>query len=186
MTKITYWFLGLIVCALSCTQFKKVAFEAENYIPISGSEFYRIATSFSVKQRDSLFLALANEGNIPAFFQKFVPINTKLKDKNGILHQVKFYVSPDYLMIGSNKDYARVPVSPFTAQVLADKMNCFLPTALIVDQIYLHSKHQLSPIPMFAFRDSTPTFWQHHLMIEGQLRNKGKGLVAGIKKDLII
>jgi hypothetical protein len=186
ITKIICWSLGLIVSALSCTQFKKVAFKAEKNIPFSGSEFYRIAASFSVNQRDSLCIAAAVNGNIPAFFQKFVPIKTRLQDKNGLFHQIKFYVSPDYLMIGSDKDYARIPVSPFTAQVLADKMNCFLPTAPIVDQIYRHSKIKLAPLPMFAFRDSTPTFWQHHLMIEGQLRNKGKGLVAGIKKDLII
>jgi hypothetical protein len=81
MTKITYWSLGLIVCALSCTQFKKVTFKAENNIPFSGSEFYRIAASFSVNQRDSLCIAAAVNGNIPAFFQKFVPIKRDYKIK---------------------------------------------------------------------------------------------------------
>ena len=38
---------------------------------------------------------------------------------------------------------------------------------------------------MFSFRDSSVTMWQHHLLIEGQRKNR-KGLIAGIKKDLVI
>jgi UDP-galactopyranose mutase len=38
---------------------------------------------------------------------------------------------------------------------------------------------------MFAFRDSTPTFFQHHLIIEGQRKGR-EGLIAGIKKDVVI
>ena len=37
---------------------------------------------------------------------------------------------------------------------------------------------------MYAFRDSTPTMWHHHLIIEGQ-RKGAKGLIAGIKKDVV-
>lgn len=38
---------------------------------------------------------------------------------------------------------------------------------------------------MFAFRDSTPTMWQHHLIIEGQRKGR-RGLIAGIKKDVVL
>lgn len=38
---------------------------------------------------------------------------------------------------------------------------------------------------MYIFRDSTVTMWQHHLIIEGQRKNR-KGLIAGIKKDVVI
>ena len=38
---------------------------------------------------------------------------------------------------------------------------------------------------MYAFRDSSITMWQHHLMIEGQRKSR-KGLIAGIKKDIIL
>ncbi|WP_204310148.1 hypothetical protein, partial [Enterobacter cloacae] len=43
----------------------------------------------------------------------------------------------------------------------------------------------LDPVPMYIFRDSTVTMWQHHLIIEGQRKNR-KGLIAGIKKDVVI
>lgn len=38
---------------------------------------------------------------------------------------------------------------------------------------------------MYALRDSTPTMYQHHLIIEGQRQGR-KGLIAGIKKDVVI
>jgi hypothetical protein len=54
----------------------------------------------------------------------------------------------------------------------------------MVDQIYAAARVKLEPIPMYAYRDSTPTFWQHHLIIEGQRKGR-KGLIAGIKKDIV-
>ncbi|HEU4606605.1 MAG TPA: hypothetical protein VFS31_00750, partial [Chitinophagaceae bacterium] len=44
---------------------------------------------------------------------------------------------------------------------------------------------KLEPVPMYAYRDSAITFWQHHLIIEGQRRSR-RGLIAGIKKDVVI
>jgi hypothetical protein len=36
-------------------------------------------------------------------------------------------------------------------------------------------------------RDAVATFWQHHLIIEEQMRGKSHGLlVAGIKKDVVL
>ena len=38
---------------------------------------------------------------------------------------------------------------------------------------------------MYIYRDSSITMWQHHLVIEGQRKNR-KGLIAGIKKDVVL
>ena len=38
---------------------------------------------------------------------------------------------------------------------------------------------------MYIYRDSTVTMWQHHLIIEGQRKGQ-RGLIAGIKKDVVI
>ena len=55
----------------------------------------------------------------------------------------------------------------------------------MVDDIYNAATVKLEPVPMYAFRDSTPTMWQHHLIIEGQRKGRS-GLIAGIKKDVVI
>ena len=59
-----------------------------------------------------------------------------------------------------------------------------MPTTELVDQIYAAARVKLDPVPMYAYRDSTPTFWQHHLIIEGQRKGR-KGLIAGIQKDMV-
>ena len=72
-----------------------------------------------------------------------------------------------------------------TAQRIADSLNCFLPTRKMVDDIYRDAAVKLEPVPLFAFRDSAVIFWHHHLIIEGQKKNR-KGLIAGIKKDVVL
>jgi hypothetical protein len=55
----------------------------------------------------------------------------------------------------------------------------------MADDIYRAARVKLEPVPMYAFRDSTPTMWQHHLIVEGQRKGR-KGLIAGIQKDVVI
>jgi len=152
---------------------------------MTGSEYYRIAASYNWKQRDSLTEALILRGNMPDFLRRFVRIKTKQTDTiTGKTIVTKFWAAPDYLAVGINKDWARVHVSARLAQRLADSLGCILPTTQMVDQIYAAARVKLEPIPMYAYRDSTPTFWQHHLIIEGQRKGR-KGLIAGIKKDIV-
>jgi hypothetical protein len=152
---------------------------------MTGSEYYRIAASYNWKQRDSLTEALILIGNMPDFLRRFVRIKTKQTDTvTGKTIVTKFWAAPDYLAVGTNKDWARVHVSARLAQRLADSLGCILPTTQMVDQIYAAARVKLEPIPMYAYRDSAPTFWQHHLIIEGQRKGR-KGLIAGIKKDIV-
>jgi len=152
---------------------------------ISGSSFYSNAASYQWKQRDSLALQLLLDGNMPSFLNRFVPIHASIKNAAGKTIRATYYVTPDYLSIGSSDDWARVPLTPQTAQLIANRYNCFLPTRKMVNDIYQQATIKLEPVPMFAFRDSTLTMWQHHLMIEGQRKGR-TGLIAGIKKDVVI
>lgn len=152
---------------------------------VTGSAFFATSASFQWKQRDSFALQLFYDGNIPSFLNRFVAIHTSIKNEKGKTIKATYYVMPDYLSIGTNNDWARVPLTPQTAQLIADKYNCFLPTRKMVNDIYSQARIKLAPLPMFAFRDSTVTMWQHHLMIEGQRKGR-KGLIAGIKKDIVI
>ncbi|MBD3226047.1 MAG: hypothetical protein GF313_15070 [Caldithrix sp.] len=51
------------------------------------------------------------------------------KEAESVSHQVVYRVLPDYLCIGSDSDYYRVPMGPQTAQIIADTLNGILPTA---------------------------------------------------------
>lgn len=151
---------------------------------IGGSHFYKKVSSCNWQQRDSIALSEIFAGNIPSFLKKFVRINTSIVTDKGIVH-AHYFVMPDYMSVGTNNDWARVPLTPMTAQKIADSFHCFLPTRKIVNDVYAQAVVKLEPVPMYAFRDSSPTMWQHHLIIEGQRKGK-KGLIAGIKKDVVI
>lgn len=150
----------------------------------TGEAFYEQAASFQWKQRDSLTRMLVLQGSIPRFLQRFRSVSTQFRDSSGKLHKAIYYVSPDYLSIGADKNWARVHITPFLAQELADSLQCFLPTRKMVDEIYNSAVIKLAPIPLTQNRDSTPTFYQHHLAVEKQRAGR-KGLVAGIQKDIV-
>jgi hypothetical protein len=153
---------------------------------LSGSDFYKTAFPFKWQQRDSFVLGQVFAGNIPSFLKKFVAIHVQITDSStGKISKATYFVAPDYLSIGTDDDWARVNITPNAAQKIADSLHCFLPTRKMVDDIYKAAKVKLEPVPMYAYRDSTPTMYQHHLIVEGQRKGR-KGLIAGIQKDVVI
>jgi len=153
---------------------------------LTGNEFYHQAFAMKWQARDSFAVNEVLAGNVPLFLKKFVAIHTSIIDSTtGKTIKATYYVAPDYLSIGSDDDWARINITPLAAQKIADSFNCFLPTKKMVDDIYSAAKLKLEPVPMYAFRDSTPTMWHHHLIVEGQRKGR-RGLIAGIQKDVVI
>ncbi len=150
-----------------------------------GTAFYKTVAAWKWAARDSLAVQEILAGNIPSFLKKFVAVTSTMQDSAGITHKAVFYVSPDYLAVGTDEDWARIPLTPMAAQKIADSFHCFLPTRKMVDLIYQQATVKLEPVPMYAFRDSSVTMWQHHLIIEGQRKGR-TGLIAGIKKDVVL
>jgi hypothetical protein len=148
--------------------------------------FYQTVAASKWRERDSLAKEMILAGNYPSLLKKFVRIDVSVTDSStGNQVKAHYYVAPDYLSLGTDEDWARIPLTPMAAQVIADSFYCFLPTRKMVDDIYAQSIVKLAPVPMYAFRDSSVTMWQHHLIIEGQRKGK-KGLIAGIKKDVVL
>ena len=150
-----------------------------------GTDFYKTVAAWKWEARDSLAVQEILAGNIPSFIKRFVAVRSEIKDSMGIYHRAVFYVSPDYLAVGIDEDWARIPLTPMAAQKIADSFHCFLPTRKMVDLIYQQATVKLEPVPLYAFRDSSVTMWQHHLIIEGQRKGR-TGLIAGIKKDVVL
>ena len=179
-------YLFILILFYACTSVKRINVPRKDGFTINGGDFYNQAVAMQWKQRDSFAVSQILAGNIPGFLEKFVAINVFIVDSitKTKIHAV-YYVAPDYLSIGNNKNWARIPLTPMAAQQIADSFHCFLPTPKMVNDIYKAAKVKLEPVPMYAFRDSTITMWQHHLIIEGQRAGR-KGLIAGIKKDVVI
>jgi hypothetical protein len=151
---------------------------------MSGRAFYRLADTMHWQTREPIVQQEVLAGNMPPFMRKLKPVHTSITDSAG--HRIKavFYATPDYLSIGSADNWARIPLTPIAAQAIADSLHCFLPTRKMVNDIYAQARVKLEPVPLYAHRDSTIIFWHHHLIIEGQRKGK-KGLIAGIKKDVV-
>ena len=176
--------LLLATAFFSCTASRKLRLPDRQKNAITGTEFYKKIFSMSWKEREEIAKKEILNGNIPGFLKKWVRINTSIVTDDGQKINAHYFVLPDYVSIGSDEDFARIPLTPMAAQIIADSLHCFLPTTKMVDEIYRAAAIKLDPVPMYAFRDSAVTMYQHHLIIEGQ-RKLRKGLIAGIKKDVV-
>lgn len=158
---------------------------------ITGSEFVsRVADMGSVR-RDSVAFKEISEGNMPSWLTKPVALTDTLLDASGNRHVVTFYALPDFLAIGFDNDFFRVPLLPTTAQKIADFYGAVLPTCKISAIIHRFSDVKMEPHPMTP--DSTmttvPVFARHDSIIEAQRMEIGKpvgSLIAGHKKDIVI
>jgi hypothetical protein len=159
---------------------------------MDGSDFVTQLTGHSIADRERAVVREILSGNVPSFSRKFRAI--KLCQTVDVdTFELIYFVACDYLAIGSDQDYLYIPLTPSTAQYLADTLNCSLPTSEIVDQVYRASEITLAPqpIPPSEKMTSVEVFEQHTDSIYHQFSLAGfdrtAGLiVAGHKKDIII
>jgi len=153
----------------------------------SGSEFVKRIGGLSPAQREESIAAEVLGGNIPDFLRRLQPVTVRAKDKAGKENSATFEVMPDYLAVGTDADFVRLPMTPMTAQRIADAFGCSLPTRKIVDEVYRQASVKLEPLPLTDQREAVATFASHHDLIEKQRTGKELGaLVVGTKKDVVV
>jgi hypothetical protein len=150
----------------------------------SGSAFYERAEHLPLAEREALAFEEITRGNVPDHLRAFRPI--ELRDRAGRTAVVR--VATDYLSIGEDGDFLRMPLTPITAQRIADELGCALPTPKIVDAIYAKSsKQEAIPIsPPGVEMMKMPRFRRHHELIEESRAGAIGDLVAGHKKDVVV
>jgi hypothetical protein len=131
-------------------------------------------------------------GNVPNFLRKLSPVTITDIGAGGT-NIVTIYVTPDYLALGSDEDYLLMPMTPATAQRLADATDCLLPTRKMSDAIYASADVKLppQPLPPGPTMTTVPVFVQHNDIVRTQRAETLKthplgALVAGDKKDVVI
>jgi len=145
----------------------------------------RVAEMTTV-ERETVLLKEITEGNLPEFLRAFKPIHVEAVDSDGIKHTAVYDVMPDYLAVGIDTDFVRIPLTPMTALQIAAHFGCALPTRKMVDAIYAQAEVKLEPHPMTESRESVKTFLEYNAIIEVQRGGKPLGLlVAGNKKDVV-
>ena len=161
---------------------------ARTKVAIGGAEFMKNLEGLSVDQREDAILHEISAGNFPNFLREFrtVPISGMLKS-SGKDVTATLEVMPDYIAVGSDKDFVRIPMTPQTAQQIADQFGCTLPTRKMVDAIDRVAEVRLAPHPMTIDRETIATFAEHNAIVEKQRGDKPLGqLVIGSKKDIVL
>ncbi|MBF2053526.1 MAG: hypothetical protein IGS03_08685 [Candidatus Sericytochromatia bacterium] len=158
---------------------------------LSGSEFLASVQGLNFNQREAAIQAEILRGNVPQHLRQLQPVNLSATGPDGQALQATAYVTPDYLAIGSDDDYVLVPMSPLTAQAIADQSQTTLPTRKLVDAIYQQAEIQLRPSPQTPGPQmmSTDYYARHNTTIAGQREQAGHQpgqLTAGHKKDVVI
>ncbi|MCX6152190.1 MAG: T9SS type A sorting domain-containing protein [Ignavibacteriales bacterium] len=158
----------------------------------TGTQFMQFVNNMSFDDRETEIFNEISKGNIPDFLRILRTNRSSFNDVNGALHKCYYQVMPDYLAIGSNDDFCRVPMGPKTAQKLATLFGATMPTPKLVDDIYLNADLKLTPVsylPVGNANELVTKFIEHNQAIEQQRISSGKPLgvvVGGIKKDVVI
>ncbi len=142
-------------------------------------------------KRDDAIAKQVIAGNVPAFLRKLTPVSfTGVSGKgNGV--EVIICVTPEYLSIGDDDDFVRVPLGLPAATRVADELGFVLPTTKMVDAIYQNAPVRMSPHPMKPTRrmSSTSYLLEHDQTLDQQRAKLGKSLgvlTAGQKKDVVL
>lgn len=166
---------------------------------LGGSEFFRDVLGINPNgdryqngvtglNRELAILRQVEAGNIPDFLRH--PKKVVTRDANGNTAEIS--VMPDYLAIGTNEDWVRVPMTPILARAIADRYGLELPTEKVADAVYSQADVRLTAEGMVAnsrdqnYMTGNGFYLTHNQKIERQLGGTPDGaLVAGHKKDII-
>ncbi|MGP6085456.1 hypothetical protein [Antarctobacter jejuensis] len=140
--------------------------------------------------RDSAVVREVLAGNTPSFLRDLVPVEVNGRARDGSRTSIVFCVMPDYLAVGSDRDFIRVPMGMPAASQIAASFDMLLPTRQMVDQIYRAADVRVAPKPMTPGpqMSSTDYLVRHNKTVEGQIRGasvQGQ-LASGHKKDLVL
>jgi len=157
----------------------------------SGSAVMKQVLNLSGAKRDAVVSGQLLSGNVPKFLRDLTPVTFDGTRRDGHSVRVTICVAPDYLAVGSNRDFVRIPMGLPAAARIAERFGFFLPTTKMVDRIYTRAVVHLTPSPMKPTRQmqSTAYLVRHNNTVNGQRAPLGHSLVdltAGQKKDLVL
>jgi hypothetical protein len=154
---------------------------------MTGSQFANAIERVDAATRERAIRREIESGNVPPFLRTLVPVAMR----DGAGRSMTIFVMPDYLAIGTDEDFLRIPMNLGTASAVADAFGFTLPTRKMVNAIYAQSGHHFVPEPLPAGPRMTSTdyYRTHNALVERQTR-EGRvrlgTLVSGHKKDVVL
>ena len=164
---------------------------------LSGRDFMISIDTVGFWKREDMIVEAILSGNMPSELKQFQKIvfTTPIVDSVEILrkpHKVEMLVLCDYLSVGRDDDFVRMPMGPLAAQQIADSLNCFLPTTYLVDRIAEVSEGHIDIFPFrpLGGRNMQPIVFQDSdNAIKALFKAKGYEFgqfISGLKKDVVL
>lgn len=162
---------------------------------LGGREFLQQLARLPARRREAAILSELSRGNVPDHLRSLQPVRLTMRDAFGRHVSGTIWVSSDYIAIGSNDDFVRVPMSLEGASRLAMRLGMGLPTAKVVDEIYRNAQIKLAPDTMAPREEMASIAYaiRHDDLIKRRLAailpaglERGESLIAGHKKDLVM
>src|SRR5215469_14504897 len=85
------------------------AIPARSLQDLTGSQFVRYVSNMDARDREQAILDEISKGNLPEFLRKLVPVKLQGQLATGKDLIATIFVTPDYLAIGSDADFLRIP-----------------------------------------------------------------------------
>lgn len=155
-----------------------------------GTEIARDLRSLEFQAREERVYTEVARGNVPSWLRRLEPVEITVA-MDGRRRHVTFWATPDYLSIGSDDDYFYIPLSPGTAQRIAERVGGSLPAPRMIDAIWMSARNRLVPIRIQPGEHmwSVRHFERHNRIIQAQRRQHHVppgAFVAGHKLDIVL
>jgi len=160
-------------------------------LAMTGSEFAKSLSATDRSGREQAIVSQITQGNFPDFLRRLKPVQLIQKVGEGKTVTATIFVMPDYLAIGSDRDFLLMPMSWYAATAIAVRLGFILPTRKMVDAIFEQSDIHLSPDPMPPGPQmrSLAYFSEHNRRVKEQRLSSRcplDALISGHKKDVVL
>lgn len=170
-------------------------FPARSATALGGREIMEKIAGLPARRREAAIFAELTAGNVPDHLRTLQPVRLSMRDREGREVTGTIWALSDYLAIGNNSDFVRVPMNLETASRLAIHLGMGLPTSKIVDDIYKTAQVKLTPDPMPPSAQMTSL--NYAVMHDDRIRKRlaltlqeqllgPHQLLAGHKKDVVL
>ncbi len=179
-------------------------------VALTGHEFIQKVQDMGFWDMEEQTVAQILAGNVPSALKKFRKITYTVTIRHRYQsytlegfpdgpvknethkYKVEMWVLPDYLAVGNDQDFVRMPMGPLAAQRVADSLYCSLPTTFLSDRINEVSEGRIEIFPFrpVGDRNMKPLcFEDSNNAINALMRSKGLKFgqfVSGLKKDVVL
>lgn len=149
-----------------------------------GTSFARAIADLPAEERWAAGVRELLRGNVPYAQRTFWPVEIA-----GAGHRVVFWVSPEYLTVGSDDDPLSFPLDLPSAAKVALTWGCGLPTPRMVEAVHEQAHYHTEPTtlpPDFAM-DGMEYLLRHRDLVRAALGVlPDPGILSGDKKDVVL